>query len=164
MTATPEAVNPAETEVERGRRLGRRYVTMVFGVLALSFMAMTTKELVDGVFGVDARPLSATTDPTRGAGCAGRLRGMEAAIERGITAAAHAPDQATASTRYRSALAPDWDDGPGVEAACAKEAPGGTDALATVERLRVAGEHLARRHASELAPLRHDVATYLPPE
>jgi hypothetical protein len=153
----------AETDVERGRRLGRKYVTVVFGVVALGFMALTTHQLVVGVFGVDARPLPSSEDEQGpGVTCAARLRGMEAAVERGIAAAAHAPDETAASARYRSALAPEWDDSAAVESTCEKEIPGGIDALATVNRLRVAGEQLARRHASELAPLRHDVATYLP--
>ena len=164
MTATPQATGPAESDVERGRRLGRKYVTVVFGTLALAFMAATTKQLIEDVFGVDARPLPLTAEPARGTSCADRLRGMEAAIERGITAAAHAPDPTTAGAQYRSALTPEWDDPAGVARVCEKEVPGGTDALATVERLRSAGEQLARRHASELAPLRRDVATYLPPE
>jgi len=87
---------------------------------------------------------------------------MAAAVDRAIVVSSHAPDDADASRRYRAALAPEWNDAPRLGAACS-EGSQGADALATVVRFRVAGEQLARRHASELAPLRRDVVVYLPP-
>jgi hypothetical protein len=145
-----------ETTVERGGRLGRKYVTVALAVLAGAFMISTTQQLIFGVFTQDARPLRPQAD------CGTHLRAMEGAVERGISASAHAADEAEASAQYQGALAPEWNDPAGVESRCAAEVPGGTDALATVLRFRAAAEQLARRHASELAPLRHDVASYLP--
>jgi hypothetical protein len=153
-----------ETRVERGRRLGRRYVTAAFGTLAGVFILSTTKQLSFGVFGVDAAPVAqglASATVAEGS-CVGHLRAMAAAVDRAISASARAPDEANAAVEYRAALSPEWNDAPTVEAGCSAEGHG-ADALATIVRLRVAGEQLARRHASELAPLRRDVAAYLPP-
>jgi hypothetical protein len=150
-----------ETDVERGRRLGRKYTIVVFSVLACSFMATTTLQIIFGVFGVGARPIT-KMESSGQTSCAERLRAMEAAVERAVAASARAPDRGVASTRYESALGPEWDDVSSVESLCASEGRGATDALAAVVRLRTMGEELARAHAVELAPLRRDVAAYLP--
>jgi hypothetical protein len=151
-----------ETPLERGGRLGRRYVVVVFGVLATAFMLSTTAQLTAGVFGVHTHPLDAEST-LAGRACAGKLRDMEAAVERAIVASVHAPGEAEASLQYEGALLPEWGDAKGVESHCGSVAEG-ADALATVLRLRVAGEQLVRRHAREMAPLRRDVASYLPRE
>jgi hypothetical protein len=152
-----------ETPAQRGRRLGRRYTVLVFGLLASLFMIATTQQLIFGVFGVDARPLARDrATGSGGASCAEELRGMQAAIDRAILASAHAERETEASLQFQRALLPEWGDGATASAHCAST-PNGTDALATVVRLRVAGEQLARRHAHELAPLRQDVASYLAP-
>jgi|SRR5580658_2028889 hypothetical protein len=157
-SAEPQA-RTSETRIERGRRLGRRYVTAAFGVLAGVFMVSTTQQLLFAVFGVDAGPV-ARTGP-RG-NCGNHLRAMTSAIDRAISVSARAEDEARATLQYRATLAPEWNDMAAIESFCAEEERG-VDALAAVVRLRVAGEQLARRHARELAPLRRDVASYLPP-
>jgi hypothetical protein len=163
-----------ETPTERGRRLGRRYMVFGFGLFACLFMLSTTAQLVYGVFGIGARPLSTSADDGTQPTCAEELRGMQTAVDRAIAASAHARGDKEASRQYLEALLPEWSNGESsgdvsqgpptrVEARCAKEIPGGTDALTAVVRLRMAGEQLARRHAAELLPLRSDVALYLPP-
>ena len=152
--------------LERARRLGRKYVIVAFAAVGGAFTVLTTEQLVLGVFVEGARPLASSAVPlgaSSGPSCGESLRRMEAAVERAVTASGQAIDETAASDAYRRALAPEWDGRAAVESRCAAEKPGGTDALASVVRLRVAGEQLARRHASELAPLRRDVASYLPP-
>ena len=157
-SAEPRA-RTLETRVERGRRLGRRYVTAAFGVLAGVFMFSTTQQLLFAVFGVDAGPVARTG--VKGT-CGEHLRAMTSAIDKAISVSARAEDEARAALQYRATLAPEWNDMPAVESLCAEDGRG-VDALAAVVRLRVAGEQLARRHARELTPLRRDVALYLPP-
>lgn len=156
-----------EADLERGRRLGRKYVTMAFVVLAGLFVLSTTKQLSFGVFGIGSEALGgagaglgmATESDKR---CGGRLRAMAAAVDRAIAVSAGARDEASAALQYQAALGPEWSDTPAVENSCSANAHG-ADALATVVRLRVAGEQVARRRAGELVPLRRDVATYLSP-
>jgi hypothetical protein len=151
-----------ETAVERGRRLGRKYVTVLVGIFAGAVTLVSTQQLVAGVFGLGASPIDGTHPGVAAGGCAEELRAMSSAVERAIAASSEAPDEARASEQYRAALSPEWNDSPTVESRCAGQAHG-SDALATVVRLRMAGEQLARRHSSELAPLRRDVAAFLPP-
>jgi hypothetical protein len=152
--------------LERGKRLGRRYVTMVFSVFALAFVVWSTKDLILAVFGGGGRPLPLPVAASAHGGepsCAEELSAMELAVDRAISAAAHAQQEKEASEAYEGALAPEWAHPAGVESRCAAESPHGKDAFATLVRLRVAGEQLARRHARELAPLRRDVASFLHP-
>jgi hypothetical protein len=152
--------------IERGRRQGRRYVTVAFGVLSGLFILSTTEQLSFAVFGVGAGPLARganqTEEPNGEGSCGELLRALAAAVDRAISVSARAPDEANASRQYRAALGPEWSDTPSAATSSCQHGRS-ADALATVVRLRVAGEELAKRHARELAPLRRDVATYLPP-
>ncbi len=136
---------------------------VVFGAFASAFVVLSAWQLMIAVFGLGARePLAAEKPGTGvGAGCAADLRRMTEAVDRAIAASAGATSEAQASAEYRAALMPEWRDDQGVSARCAAESQG-SDAFATVVRLRMAGEQLARRQATELEPLRRDVAAYLP--
>jgi hypothetical protein len=154
-----------ETPEERGRRLGRKYVLVVFGVLAGAFTLANTQQIIFGVFGLGSSALPPQgSGAVPASGCAEELRAMAAAVDRAVSASAQAADEDQATALYRAALAPEWGDSanapPDIRARCAAE-PHGQDALATVLRLRAAGEEVARRHAAELAPLRRDIAAYL---
>jgi hypothetical protein len=143
-----------ETHLERGRNLGRKYVLAGFVVLAAIFVVLTTVEITEGVFGSTAPPSLA-----EGA-CSQELRNLATAVERAIAASARLPSGEGAAARYREALLPEWAREGAIEARCASE-PTGSDAFATVLRLRIGGEELARRQAGELGPVRRTLAAYL---
>jgi hypothetical protein len=154
-----------QATIDRGRTLGRKYTLVVFVTLAAGFIFMTTLQIVFAVFGVGAAPLATAGEPgvIVSGSCEAELRTMTAAVERAILASATAPDEDRAAAGYDAALAPEWNEGRGVEARCAATERG-VDAYATVLRFRAVGKELARRHARELGPLRKDLAVYLPPD
>jgi hypothetical protein len=88
------------------------------------------------------------------------LRGLSAAVERALAASGRISDEGRATARFREALLPEWDKEGAIGAQCAREA-GGSEAVAIVLRLRLAGEELARRQAGELGPIRQDLEAYL---
>jgi hypothetical protein len=150
-----------ETDVERGRRLGRKYILAGFVTLASVFVVLTTLEITEGVFGSAAHGIASAAPPSEAEGaCPDDLRGLSAAVERAMTAASRLRDGEEATSRYREALLPEWTKEAAIETQCAG-APGGADAFATVVRLRIAGEALARRQAGELGPIRQTLAAYL---
>jgi hypothetical protein len=148
-----------ETDLERGRRLGRKYVLGVFVALASLFVVVTTLEITLEVFGRGLHGSLAAPIPGQGA-CSEDLRRLAGAVERAIAASGRTLDEGRATTRYREALKPEWDKEGAIEGVCAGEA-GGSDAVAAVVRLRLAGEEVARRQASELGPIRQDLEAYL---
>lgn len=143
-----------ETHLERGRNLGRKYVLAGFVALAAIFVVLTTAEITEGVFGSTAPPTLA------GGACSEELQGLAIAVERAISASARLPSGDGAAPQYREALLPEWAKEGAIEAQCASE-PAGSDAFATVVRLRLGGEELARRQAGELGPIRRTLAAYL---
>jgi hypothetical protein len=143
-----------ETHLERGRNLGRKYVLAGFVALAASFVVLTTVEITEGVFG------STPPAPLADGACSQQLRGLAMAVERGIAASARLPSGEGAAAQYREALLPEWAEEGAIEARCASE-PTGSDAFATVLRLRRGGEELARRQAGELGPIRRTLGAYL---
>ncbi len=150
-----------ETDVERGRRLGRKYVLVGFVALASIFVVLTTVEITEGVFGYTAlvRAGAAPRSLVEGA-CSDDLRGLSAAVERAILASSRVSAEGGAVAPYQDALRPEWIHEDAIEARCATD-PAGADAFATVLRLRLVGEDLARRQAGELDPIRRTLAAYL---
>jgi hypothetical protein len=89
--------------------------------------------------------------------CRTGLRALALGVERARVAAVAATDDETAAlSRFRSALAPEWDRHEAVAASCRRD-PAWSSALDTVERLRYAEERAVRRDVSELSPLRRKV-------
>jgi hypothetical protein len=145
------------------RKRGSRYLTIAFSLFASAFMLLSVGQLVMGVFGVgfDAFRLPGPA-PLAGGACASELRGLNDAVGRALSAASRAgTDEQAVTMAYRSALSPEWDEEPAVVRACDAE-PNGREAYGAVLRLRHAGEGLVRRQVVELAPLRQNIAAYLP--
>jgi len=144
------------------RLRGKRFALAIYGAFASVFVAMCTWEIVAGVFGIGA---AALPTPGPGAlapeGCAADIRVLRAALDRALAASVTATDDATALATYRRALSPEWDGEKSTEGRCASE-PRGTDAFAALLRLRLAQEASLRRQIVEMAPIRRDLAAYLP--
>jgi hypothetical protein len=150
-----------ETNVERGRRLGRKYILAGFVTLASIFVVLTTLEIARGVLGSSGRVgLGGGSSPRLEEGCSRSLRGLAAAVERAIAVSARVSEKGGTATSYREALLPEWSKEGVIAAQCEREAAG-ADAFATVLRLRLVGEDLSRRQADELGPIRQTLAAYL---
>ena len=92
--------------------------------------------------------------------CATGLRELTAAVDRGLAAAAAAPHADDAERRYAEAKAPEWNRRTEIERTCTEDAVG-TDAMAAVTRLDRAAQGLVRKGATELAPVRREVDSFI---
>jgi hypothetical protein len=143
----------------RAKLNGKRAGIVLLTTVAVVFIGLCALSIVPAVFGRGPDPL--TPSPT-GRACADAIVRLQGAVDRAARTAGGAPDEATAVSSFRGALAPDWDEEKRIEAVCGAD-PNGAGAFAALQRLRVAEETSARRRAVEIAPLRHDVRQYLPP-
>jgi len=162
MTPTTSSQPPPSADTERAASRGARVALLAFLALCSLFVLSSTWQLLQGaLYGATAPAASdeRRIDP-RGP-CAGHLRRLAAAVDRGLAVATAAPSDDAALELFRGGLAPDWANRGAAVAACAPE-PGGPDAFAAVDRLREAGEAVSRRTGGDLASARRDVAAVLP--
>ena len=146
--------SPATDSNARVRLRGKRAALAIYGTFASVFVALSTWQLVAGVFGGVTMPLAAGS-------CSDDLRALRSALDRGLATAVAAPDAATALDRYRRAISPEWGIEKSVADRCAAE-PRGTDAYVLLLRLRLAQEASLRGEVAAMAPLRRDLGAYLP--
>lgn len=165
----------------RARLRAKRAVLGVFIAVASVFIGLSALQIVPAVFGLGVTPLAGLPDlsgPTP-RGCSEGVRRLAAALDRAAARAVEArgdevrsqgrvleekqaaADEEAALQSFRAALAPEWDGEEAVAALC-KDDPRGEDAFAALLRLRLAEEHFLRKELVEIAPLRRDVAAYLP--
>lgn len=139
-------------EERRARLRGRRIGLGVVMVAAISFIVVSTTQIVRGVFGLGTTPMaSGPTDSPEGQ-CAMGIRRLARALDRPV--ATDLPSAGPASE-------PAWNDTEAVDQACRK-APGGLDAWAALLRLRAAEQQLAQANDEDLQPLRREVTAHLP--
>ena len=155
---SPEGPKPGDVAARRGAQVAW------LGVVVFSswFVVSSTWQLTRGVF-FDASATHGAAEPLAGQGaCARELRLLNAAVDRGLSAAALAPTEEAAVERFRTGLRPEWDDAAvaRVGTTCSAE-PEGANALAVVERLRDAALAFARHRATDLAKVRGEVAIEL---
>jgi hypothetical protein len=148
--------DPARPEV-RARLLGKRAVLVTLLVVATTFIGSSALQIIPSVFGEDEQGgAGAAVAPA----CSEGLQALEEALDRAVSEAYHRdPDGALG--RFRASLLPEWNNVGKIEQVCSKSARG-LDAIAALARLRRAEERLAGRRDAEVAPLRRDVAAYLP--
>jgi hypothetical protein len=131
---------PAEdARVARARLRWKRAALTLVSVLALVLVVPSTWQIVTAVFGARIRPIPAAAEGSPARTCAEGIAHLE---------------------RDDS-----WDGGPAAQQACA-QSPEGLDAWAALLRLRTAQVQLAGAPEGprELAVLRRDVASHLPPD
>jgi hypothetical protein len=154
-----DPANLSDVAAKRGARLA------LFAFVALSslFVLSSTWQLTRAAL-FENDPRSALRNPAIAANgaCAGRLRMRTEAVEIGLTRASAALTETEAQDAFDRTVTYTWDDRGATSTVCNAE-PRGTDALATVERLRRAAESVARRRAGDLEQVRAEVATVLPP-
>jgi hypothetical protein len=135
------------SELERHRLMGRRAGITIFTTIFAGATLIWTIQILTAVWG------SAPPSPE---GCAGGTASLERAVERARKAyalLAGDEDERAALLRYRSALAPEWEQRKAVEAACQTD-EAGKKRLKDVIALRYAEEHAVRYESLGLAPLR----------
>jgi hypothetical protein len=140
----------------------RRIRTAVYGVFvafAAAFIVLSGRNVIWGVFGLDAEP--APAGAPAGRVCGEKIAALAHALDRGVAAAAGAHTEPEAMARMRAALAPEWEAEADSSAACAAD-PHGAAAWAALLRLRRAEEVAVARHVAQTGPLRHELAAYLP--
>lgn len=160
---------------KRARLRGKRVVLSVLVVAACLFVGLSAAQIIQAVFGAGIQPLAPSGE--RGVhqqACVEGIRTLTEALDRaaaravGVRAAATEwaekqaiVDDSLAIAAFNTGLSPEWDSENAVQERCGHD-PQGTDAFAALLRLRLAEEQFVRRQVVEIAPLRRDVAAYLP--
>jgi len=155
MTTINKAVtdeSDGEGEERRARLRGRRIGLGVVMVVAVSFIVVSTAQIVRAVFGLGTTPLAAGPADSPEGQCALGIRRLVRALDRPV-----GTDPGSAG----GASEPAWSDAEAVDQACRK-APGGLDAWTALLRLRAAEQQLAQANDEDLQPLRREVAAHLP--
>lgn len=137
----------------------KRLTRAVYG----AFIALTAAFVVSSVAQV-ARTLfggaAGGAPPPIGTDCAQGVRGLALAVEQARAAAASAPNLIEAERRYEATKRPAWERHEAVARACQAD-PAGPDALSAVVRLDRATQGALRREASQLAPVRREVDSFI---
>ena len=135
----------------RAERLGRRVGLAVFAVLVCGITLTWTVQIIQQTF-----------YPTGSAGetaCRPGAVALIGAVRRArLEADAETRGERAAVTRFRAALAPEWDGRDALGITCRGDSVG-EHALREIDRLRYAEEHATRYEAVDLARRRRDVAT-----
>jgi hypothetical protein len=138
---------PDDPVAARGALRGKRAALGVVIAMALAFILATAFHVIPAVFGAFVAPL-----PAGGPGsCAQGLRDLAVALDRDTTAPPWADPRQAARSEDRELAAN----------RCA-HTPGGYEAWAAFERLRIAKEQLEGRDPAALAQLKRDLAAYFP--
>jgi hypothetical protein len=158
------------SDAEASARLrGKRVALVVVISVAVAFIAASALQIIPAVFGLQRPQELAVAEGAQPRECAQRIRSLALAVDRASASAwsAHAvggassPDDSAPLRAFRHALLPEWGDTASARQVCL-QAPGGTDAWATLLRLRSTQEQIILRDYSELLPLRRDFAAHLP--
>lgn len=142
-----ESVRPQS----RGERLGRRVGIVVFAIWVTGITLALTSQIIRQTF-YPAGSGGSTA-------CRPGVLALIGAVRRARQAAdAETGGERAAVTRFRAALAPEWDGRDALATTCRGDATG-ERALREVDRLRYAEEHATRYEAVDLARRRRDVAS-----
>jgi hypothetical protein len=127
-------------------RIGRRAGIIAFAIPVAGLTALWTFQILRVVFAAPAA--QGVTD------CHEGVLGLDRAVHRAREAAAREPNgERAALSRFRGALAPEWDRRDGVALACANDARA-ISALREIDALRYAEEHAVRYEAGAVAAQR----------
>jgi hypothetical protein len=141
-----------EDDERRARLRGRRIGLGVVMVVAVSFIAVSTTQIVRAVFGLATTSLAPGRADSPQGRCAIGIRRLARTLDRPVGVEPPASGPATGAG---------WTDTEAVDQACRK-ASGGLDAWAALLRLRAAEQQLAQASEEDLQPLRREVAAHLP--
>jgi hypothetical protein len=135
-----EMARPARS---RGRRIGRRIGVAVFAAGIGVPTLVWTYQIMSAIFFRPPGPAPAS--------CDGGLLGLLQAVDRARQAARRDPgDERQSLERFRTALDPEWQARPALDALC-RGVPAEVQRLREVDALRYAEEHAVRYEATALA-------------
>jgi len=143
---------------QRAGKQWRRGVVIALGVISVAFVISTTWQLVVGVFGVGS---VAVAPDVAGDDCAHRIRTLEAALDRGVTAAGRSKDEASAQKAFDAELLPEWAEEGVAQTRCDAD-PHGAEAYSALLRLKQALAGQARHQVVATAQLRAALHARLP--
>ena len=143
---------------ERAGKQWRRGVVTALGVISVAFVISTSWQLLVSVFDVGTVRVAGDV---AGDDCAHRIRALEAALDRGVTTAGRAKDEAAAQRAFESELLPEWADEKAAQTACDAD-PHGAEAYSALLRLKQALAGQARHQAVATAELRTSLHARLP--
>ena len=130
------------------RQLGRTLGVAMYALVVASFTVVCSVQICLQVWAPSVEP--APFD------CAAGTVALVQAIDAARLAAANEPDEQTALTKFRGALAPVWKYRPALSQTCSPSSEA-LRHLRAVDRLRYAEEHAVRYAAVDLAQRRHEV-------
>jgi hypothetical protein len=139
---------PGNDEVTKARLFGKRAALVLCGTVAAWFIVASVAQIVPPVFGAAIVPLAAGSPGTAERDCADGLR----RALRSDGTAAETPRPEPDPLLDESALAP-----------CTRTASG-LDALAALNRLRMAERQVGMRDPASLVTLRLELSAHLPVE
>ncbi|HLK39549.1 MAG TPA: hypothetical protein VKU41_22490 [Polyangiaceae bacterium] len=145
----------APVDVARAKLRGKRVALGIVGAIAVPFIASSTVQIAQAVFGEGAG------SPDRA--CSAGVRELQAALDRASARLLLPAEGDGADVTFGPATIPEWRDADAVRRAC-DASEGGAQAWAALERLRRTEEQLAHDARGELTPLRRDVTAHLPAE
>ena len=129
----------------RINRLGRRAGIIAFAIPVAGITALWSLQILTVVFG---------SHPAGSASCREGLLALDRAVARARDAAAREPNgERAALERFRAALSPEWDERPGLDAACRGDRRTAS-LLREIDALRYAEEHAVRYEAGAVADQR----------
>lgn len=143
---------------ERAGKQWRRGMVIALGVISVAFVISTTWQLLVSVFDVGT---VAVAPRVAGDDCGHRIRSLEAALDRGVTAAGRAKDEASAQRAFDAELLPEWGDDKATQAVCDAD-PHGAEAYSALLRLKQALAGQARHQVVATAQLRAALHARLP--
>ena len=144
----------APVDVARATLRGKRVALGIVGAIAVPFIASSTLQIAQAVFG---------EGPLHDRACSTGVRELQAALDRASERLLVPAEGDGADVTLGAATIPGWKDADAVRRACeASEA--GTRAWDALERLRRTEERLAHDARGEVTPLRRDVTAHLPAE
>jgi hypothetical protein len=153
----------------KARLQGKRAALGAIIGIAVLFIGASAAQIIPAVFGLDHPRNSPLSEGSSARDCAQRIRSLALAVDRASANAwsthtisdGEAADDSPPLRAFRHALIPEWTEAASVRQTCFKT-PEGTEAWASLVRLRSTQEQLMIRDFSELLPLRRDFAAHLP--
>ncbi len=140
----------------RLRKLGRRYGVIVLAIVALSFTVSSTTQIIVQCFGLTTSEKVPPDDCVRG------IRTLESALDGASSKAGFERESEAVHRAWDNGLMPEWSQASVIERTCA-QTPEGTQAYASLVRLRHAYEVALDRRSADVKPLRENLEAQISP-
>jgi|GEM_PF-4703840 hypothetical protein len=140
----------------RARKLGRRYGVIVLAIVAVAFTISLTTQIITQCFGLNAGNKLPPEDCVRG------IRTLESALDDANGKAGREREGEGVHRAWSNGLMPEWSQAPAIERTCA-QTPEGTQAYASLARLRHAYEVALDQRVTDVKPLRETLEAQIAP-